>query len=1063
MKERLLLERFLLLFPPMPLTILEKGARMSRSAGLKSRGAFGYPLGQVKYTPSQIATHIVLLAVGYFAGGKLGLALPYLNGEISANITLIWPPTGIALAALLSWGFSCWPGIYLGSIAINLTTGDISVPAALAIGIGNTLAPVCAVFLLEQAARFQASFVKGRDVVSFMLFASGAMLISATGGTLSLLAGGKLEPGTALQAWLGWWLGDILGVLIFAPLLLLWATRRLDSLDYIIRSPQLRIEFGAVVFVCILTTWLVFGNSWSIGPLQLSLGFLVFLPLIWAGLRFDALGASIATLIVSLIAVWSTAQGLGPFARGGVWLDHLVLCTFIATVSLVSLVIIVIQAARRQSERVVKDSESRLRLALEAANQGLFDLDVRSGVMKVTPEYARMLGYDAETFIETAPAWLGRVHPDDREQFHKIYNDYIAGLRGNYQAEFRQRTRQGDWKWILSLGNVVEWDSRGFPSRMLGTHTDISTQKQIEEELLKAMEDFRASEKLQREQRSLAEREQSRMRALLSAMNIGILFEDNEHLIEYVNPAFLKMWGIREHVDLVGKPTRAVLEQSVEYATRPPLTSKDILADEPGNRLELDLSNGRTLTQTSHAVADAEGNSLGRLWIYEDITYQRQAAQQLIYMAERDPLTGLYNRHRFQEQLENMIASSIRNKTQFALLYFDLDDFKYINDTFGHRAGDLVLVRAAGEISSIVRHIEMFARLGGDEFAILSGIQPGEDIGALPARVVTAIASIPLQFGDTNVHLTSSVGVAIFPTHGETAEDLVAHADAAMYQAKNLGKNTWTMYDPARDSSRAMVRHMSWHNRITQALEKNLYELHFQGVFHAATPTLSHLEVLIRMRDPNDPSNLIMPGQFIPVAEKSKQILHIDRWVIRRCIELLARYSNLPPLAINISGRTFDEPEIPQFIHNLLNEWNVNPNRLIIELTETAAVSDIQDAQRFIEAIRRTGCRVCLDDFGSGFSTFGYLKYLNAEILKIDGLFICDLPDNRDNQIFVKAMVEVARGLGKITVAEFVEDAATLDMVRDLGVDMVQGYYLERPKPQSAMQLQFDAGVAEPE
>ncbi|HET7061134.1 MAG TPA: EAL domain-containing protein, partial [Nitrosospira sp.] len=147
----------------------------------------------------------------------------------------------------------------------------------------------------------------------------------------------------------------------------------------------------------------------------------------------------------------------------------------------------------------------------------------------------------------------------------------------------------------------------------------------------------------------------------------------------------------------------------------------------------------------------------------------------------------------------------------------------------------------------------------------------------------------------------------------------------------------------------------------------------------------------------------------------------------------------------------------------LLNEWNVSPNRLIIELTETAAVSDIQDAQRFIEAIGHTGCRVCLDDFGSGFSTFGYLKYLNAQILKIDGLFICNLPDNRDNQIFVKAMVEVARGLGKITVAECVEDAATLDMVRDLGVDMVQGYYLERPKPQSAMQLQFDAGVAEPE
>ncbi len=890
-------------------------------------------------TPNQAATHIILVAIAYYAGGKLGLALPYMDGEISSNITLFWPPTGVAFAALLIWGFACWPGIFLGSVAVNLTTGDLSVPIALGIGIGNTLAPVCGAFLLERVTRFHASFLRGRDAVSFMLIASGSMLVSATGGIISLYVGGKLALGSMLQAWFGWWLGDTVGVLIFSPLLLLWASRRLDSLDIIIRSPRLRNEFAVVMGSCALMTWLVFGETWALGQLNLSLAFLVFLPLIWAGFRFDALGSSISTLIVSLIAVRSTAQGMGPFAGGDAPLHQLVLCIFITTVSLVSLVIIVLQAARRQSEQTIKDSESRLRLA---------------------------------------------------------------------------------------------------------------------------MEDFRASEKLQRELRTLAEREQSRMRALLSAMNIGILFEDNERRVEYVNPAFLQMLGVDEQTGLVGTPTRAVLEQSSKYSAHPAQASKDILVDENGERLELDLSNGRTLTRISHSVTDAEGHGLGRLWIYEDITNERQAAQQLVFMAERDPLTGLYNRHRFQQQLENLIASSIRNQTRFALLYFDLDDFKYINDTFGHRAGDMVLVRAAGEISSIVRHIEIFARLGGDEFAILSMIRQGDDITALPARVVAAIASIPLQLRNTGVHLTSSVGVAAFPDHGETAEDLVAHADAAMYQAKNLGKNTWTIYDPSRDSSRAMVHHMSWHNRIAQALEKNLFELHFQGIFQASQCTLNHLEVLIRMRDPYDPDNLIMPGQFIPVAEKSKQILNIDRWVIKRSIQLLSCNPRLLPLAVNISGRSFDEPTLPQFIRNQLGEWNVNANRLIIELTETAAVSDIQDAQRFIEAIRQTGCQVCLDDFGSGFSTFGYLKYLNVEILKIDGLFIRDLPNNRDNQIFVKAMVEVARGLGKTMVAEFVEDAATLEMVRSLGVDMVQGYYLDQPKAHIPAQLQLDESAPEP-
>ncbi|HEX8873770.1 MAG TPA: MASE1 domain-containing protein, partial [Nitrosospira sp.] len=316
-------------------------------------------------TPDQAAARIVLVAIAYYAGGKLGLALPYLDGEISSNITLFWPPTGIAFAALLIWGFACWPGVFLGAVAVNLTTGDLSVPIALGIGIGNTLAPVCGAFLLGRITRFQANFLRGRDAVSFMLIASGSMLVSATGGIISLCADGKLAPGSIFHAWLGWWLGDTVGVLIFSPLLLLWANRQLDSLDIIIRSSRLRNEFAFVIGICVLTAWLVFGDVWALGQLRLSLTFLAFLPVIWAGYRFDALGSAVATLIVSLIAVWATARGIGPFAGGDVLLHQLVLCIFITTVSLVSLVIIVLQAARKQSEQTIKDSESRLWSAME--------------------------------------------------------------------------------------------------------------------------------------------------------------------------------------------------------------------------------------------------------------------------------------------------------------------------------------------------------------------------------------------------------------------------------------------------------------------------------------------------------------------------------------------------------------------------------------------------------------------------------------------------------------------------------------------------------------------------
>lgn len=1233
-------------------------------------------------SPLLFITRILLLAAAYFAGGELGLSIPY----VGSNITLFWPPSGIALAALLVWGPAYWPGILLGALTVNLTAGNLALPVALGISLSNTAGPVLGALLLKQAAGLRNGFIRERDVTAFLLIGPACMLLTASAGVFALYTGGNLPKDLVSQAWLGWWLGDTVGILVFTPLLLFGADYRMNS---IFRFSHIKLEFILVIGCCISLAWLVFGSIAAIGPSKLSLAFLVFPPLIWAGLRLNALGTFIAVLAITSIAVIGTARGYGPFSKGDPQLDQLILCIFVATATLIAFMMIGIQAGKRQAEQKLRESESRLRLTLEAANQGLYDLNIQTGEAIVSPEYARMLGYDPESFVETNASWHARMHPDDRAPVYQVYKDCIAGLLGDYQVEFRQLTRQGKWKWILSLGKVIEWDHQGRPLRMLGTHTDISDRKakelalqQSEEALVRAQalaklgswhidlrndvitwsketfqifgidgntpltyESFLACVAAQDRERvdlawqaalqgatydiehrinvkgeikwvreqaeitvnntgrlievlgtveditghkqaeeeinqaknllrtvidatpdwifvkdkqhrfvlvnralansqglepaamlgrpdtdfwpaylcygdaaqdirgfhagddeaysgrsvhnpaeqatlangqlrwfdtiklplrsnangeitgivgyarditerlsleSKAEREQSRMGALLSAMNIGILFGDNEQRIEYVNPAFLKMWGINEHDPLLNQPAGDVLESITRRLAQPAHASGHTLdapaAHEISEQLELELNNGRILTQLSYPVNDTDGRIIGRLWIYEDITQERQTAQQLLYLAERDPLTGLYNRHRFQEELNNLIAAALRSHQKFALLYFDLDDFKYINDTFGHKAGDTVLIRTAGEIASIVRHTEVFSRLGGDEFAILSLIQPDDAIGTLPARIVSAIASIPLHFRETNIRLTTSVGVAIFPEHGETAEDLVAHADTAMYQAKNQGKNTWATYDPERNAAKIMMHRLTWYNRIAQALEQNLFEIHFQGVYETAGHALRHLEILVRMQDANEPGNLIMPGQFIPIAEKNGQIVDIDRWVIKRSIELLKQNPDMPPVAINISGRTFDDPAIPHYIRGLLHELEVAPARLIIELTETAAISDIQDAQRFIEAVHETGCCVCLDDFGSGFSTFGYLKYLEVEILKIDGLFIRDLPDNRDNQIFVKAMTEIARGLGKITVAEFVEDAATLDMVKNLGIDLAQGYYFGYPE-----------------
>jgi diguanylate cyclase (GGDEF)-like protein len=553
-----------------------------------------------------------------------------------------------------------------------------------------------------------------------------------------------------------------------------------------------------------------------------------------------------------------------------------------------------------------------------------------------------------------------------------------------------------------------------------------------------------------RQQITRLRQEQARLNHLLSAMNIGILFEDSQNRVMYYNPAFRRVWLIPESIDLTGRTTKEVMLHSANVLARPDHFSKHILhvldTHEVSENFEIVLADGRLLTQLSYPVHDTDGRFIGRLWIYEDVTRERQTAEQLIYLAERDSLTGLYNRHRFQTELGRMLAETERHQSQGALLFFDLDEFKYINDTFGHRAGDAMLIRVAGAVSALVRRNEVIARLGGDEFAVLLPEANEAQAVQLAERIVRSISQIPFRFEQQNLRLTTSLGIALYPQHGSDTEELVARADAAMYQAKDAGKNAWRIYRPESDASREMLDRLSWQERIRNALENDLLRLHYQGVYHAADGTLSHLEVLVRMLDETDPERIILPGHFIGYAEKSGKIREIDRWVIAESVNMLARSPDMPSLAVNISGRSFDDPTLPQYIAERLSEQRVAPARLLVELTETSAVSDLHDAQRFIEALRQTGCLVCLDDFGTGFSSFAYLKHLRADVLKIDGLFIRDLPNDRDNQVFVKAIVDVARGMRKTTIAEFVEDAETLEMLRHFGVDMVQGYHLDMPR-----------------
>lgn len=694
-----------------------------------------------------------------------------------------------------------------------------------------------------------------------------------------------------------------------------------------------------------------------------------------------------------------------------------------------------------------RENEARFHAIADYTHDLEFWLSPDGKLLWINPSVERMLGYTVDECTDhmTFPADI--IHPEDRTAAEFQLRQALRGTSGQGYA-LRICRKDGGHFWA-----AVNWqpihDYSGVYQGIRASIHSIDDLKATEANLRQAINELRAAESLQSRYLEETEQERARLVSLLSAMNLGILFVAADGRVIYHNPAFVRMWMIDEEIHLIGLPVNEALAKSTSVLARPDHFSRHLLSvletRELSDSYEIQMTDGRVITELDYPVRDRENRFIGHLWIYEDITRERQTAEQLVYLAERDALTGLYNRHRFQQELARTMLDSDRHQLQCAVMFFDLDEFKTINDSYGHRAGDALLIRVASAIGTLVRRNEVLARLGGDEFAILLPSVQGNEAEVLAERVVRAVAQIPFRFEGQNLRLTASLGIAYYPGQAADADDLVARADIAMYQAKDAGKNTWRVFRADTEADTEMRTRLSWGERISNALDKGLFELHFQGVYRAEDGTLSHLEALIRMNDERNTGQLIMPGHFIQVAEKSGRILDIDRWVIRETLRRLNENPAIPSIALNLSGRSLSEPGLPQYIGDELRQAGVNPRRLIIEITETSAVSDLHDAQRMIEALRQLGCGVYLDDFGVGFASFAYLKHLHVDAIKIDGIFIRDLPSDSDNQVFVQAMVSVALGLGKSVVAEYVEDGPTLALLRQFGVDLVQGYFLDRP------------------
>ncbi|MEN8180653.1 MAG: EAL domain-containing protein [Pseudomonadota bacterium] len=433
-----------------------------------------------------------------------------------------------------------------------------------------------------------------------------------------------------------------------------------------------------------------------------------------------------------------------------------------------------------------------------------------------------------------------------------------------------------------------------------------------------------------------------------------------------------------------------------------------------------------------------------------DITDREEAERRLTWLANHDPLTGLYNRRYFQNTFEDLLSMAQRYSHNIALLFFDLDQFKYVNDSSGHQAGDAMLRVVAEKLVQITRETDLLARLGGDEFAVVipeAGIDGAIQVAE---KILETLKQISLPTEDCIHRISASIGIVMYPEHGNTAQDLMSNSDLAMYQAKESGRDRWHLFALDDQIREQMSERVIWKNKIEQALVNSAFLLYYQPILEIKSGRISHYEVLIRMRESD--GGIATPGHFIPVAERTGLIHSIDRFVLREAISQLAKISKISDteinFSINLSGRVVDDPELLPLLKQLLNQSGVKPQNLVFELTETATLANMASAEQLMRELRSLGCRFAMDDFGVGFSSFYYLRELPLDIVKIDGSFIRQLPTSPEDQIFVKALTEMASGLNKLTVAEFVEDEATLNLLAEIGVDYAQGYYIGKPQPE---------------
>ena len=593
--------------------------------------------------------------------------------------------------------------------------------------------------------------------------------------------------------------------------------------------------------------------------------------------------------------------------------------------------------------------------------------------------------------------------------------------------------QNGEWRWMTSRAKARQ-DERGRLIRLLGVEVDITERKLYEEAL------FREKESAQITLRSIGD---------------GVITTNADSIVEYINPIAEELTGWKVD-DASGRPVDEVFrgfhEETCEPLENPLAVSirrnRPIKSVRPTLLIRRD-GNELYIESTASPIRNGRGEVTGGVLVFHDVSESRELNRRLSYHASHDILTGLVNRREFENRLERALKSARARETSYALCYLDLDQFKIVNDSCGHSAGDQLLGQLGALLKSKIRWRDTLARLGGDEFGVLLESCSLEEAMQTAETLRVAIGEFKFLWDDRSFRLGVSIGVVPITSENEDVAGLLSAADSACAAAKEAGRNRIHSFQENDIDLMRRRREMQWAARINNALEESRFELYRQTIQPLQVEDSgSHYELLLRMRD--EQGGIISPELFIAAAERYGITPNIDRWVITNAFRWLVSEADererLSLCSINLSGQSLGDEKFLPFVIDQFQTSGLDATKICFEITETAAIASYSQANRFINALKELGCKFALDDFGTGLSSFGYLKHFPVDFLKIDGSFVKEILHDPIDREMVRSINEIGHLTGKQTIAEFAENEEIITMLRGMGIDYAQGYGVSEPK-----------------